>query len=150
MVKSPIVAYVPPGYALRDRQEGALILGFGGVDGQVALAYARSTELVDLVLPLTVHTGPPDAPSLSCTENRNGVEIPLAGGAATYHDGWWAPGDGYAAQWLPDGSVFHWGREDVHSVTVRTPNATLAVRGARSRGIGLDELCRVAASVTVG
>lgn len=149
MTNMLIVTYVPAGYVLRDRQEGALVLGFGGVDGQVALSYSQSRALSDLVFPLTVHLGPPASPPLACTENRPGVPISFGGRSGIHHDGWWAPGPGNDEQRLPDGSVFHWSRENVHSVTVQTPTATLAVRGSRTRGINVDELRRVAGSVSV-
>jgi hypothetical protein len=142
-------SYVPSRYSLvNDVRGGPINGGFGRAAEQVALFYALSWNDVDRASPLAIYATPSPAPSLQCTENRDGVELVVGDGRrGLYYDGIWMPGPGYDEQRLPGGVVFHWGRETTHSIQVDDGKVVIGVRGSRAKGIGLAELIRIANSI---
>jgi hypothetical protein len=141
-------SYLPSGYTLSQRVEGADAGGLGQSPNQVGLFYRRGTAQDDWHAPLAVFTGPPGASDLVATENHPGeaVDLGVPGITATYHDGMWTIGAG------PDqtqaGSVtLYWDTSTNHSITIRWSGGTAAIRGPKARGVGYDELTKMASSL---
>jgi hypothetical protein len=142
-------AYVPSGFRLAGQVIGRASFGFGSTEQQTALFYRRGSDYQDALLPLTVHVAPVATDAvLGSTELRPGtiVELDLRGVTALYHDGIWAPGPGDDEQGL-GGVVIHWDRSTVHSITVRTSQYMVGIRGPKYRGVDYSELARIARSL---
>lgn len=140
-------AYVPSGYKFFRTIVGDEASGFWGVRRQAATVYVRGAETM---YPLVAHVAREQGARLVGTEGRDGLGIDLGadGATAVYHDGWWAPGRGPDEQRA--GELFiHWDRADAHSITVNAGDRVFAVRGARSKGVSLDELVKVARSLPI-
>lgn len=114
---------------------------------QVALIYTRGPGVADWNTPLTVYSGPADAPDLVATERHAGqsLDIGIAGRQAVYHDGLWQRGPGTDEQ-TNGADVVHWDNSSVHSITIRTAGSTYAVRGPKN-SVGFDDLVRIAQSL---
>jgi hypothetical protein len=124
-------------------------LGFPSDPGQVSLVYARGAKDEDRLFPLTLHASSRKRARLIGTEQHRGRRIPLRGGRvhAMYHDGMWTLGHGADERRVAPGTVIHWDRSEVHSLTVLAKGRVFAIRGARSRGVELEDLVRTLESV---
>jgi len=141
-------SYIPNGYQFQRQREGVDAAGFGRDPHQVALLYTRGWQYEDWVYPLSIYIVPLGAAALAATEQHPSrrVDIGIPGAVAMYHDGLWASGLGEDELHL--GSVvLHWDRKAVHSITVHRGNHTYAVRGPKHRGVGFEELVKIAQSV---
>jgi hypothetical protein len=122
-------------------------MGFSGDATQVSLVYTRSWDPSEMLYPLTVHLSSDKEVALIGTEGGPGVRVNTQrGNEAIYHDGMWALGPGEDER-RAGGAVVHWRRGDAHSLTVRTDDLVVAVRGAPSRGVGVAALSRVLDSI---
>ena len=146
MIAGP--SYLPAGYEFSHRAEGARAGGLGSDPSQVGLFYRRGAALEDLRIPLAVYIGPPSAPDLVATDGRQGAEVDLGvrRTIAKYHDGLWMLGQG-EDEFDAGPVLLHWDRSTLHSVTVRWPGGTVAVRGPKARGVDYNELLKVARSL---
>jgi hypothetical protein len=81
------------------------------------------------------------------TENHPGeaVELGIPSSTAVYHDGLWSPGSGAMERDL-GGTRIHWDRSVAHSITVRTPDGTYAVRAPKEK-VGVAELVELVKSL---
>jgi hypothetical protein len=140
-------SYIPPGYELRRQINGEMAEGFGRDADQIALIYTRSWANEDWVFPLTVYVAGHPGRILVATEQHAGdvVKLSVPKVNAVYHDGMWAPGPGDDEQHVA-AAVFHWNRNEVHSITVVSQVKTYAVRGPRQRGVAFGELIKIAES----
>jgi len=140
--------FVPPEYSYRHTIEGPAATGFGRIQDQVALFYARGWSNDEMALPLVIHIGPAGAPALWATEGHSGTPIDIGFGetAAVYHDGLWSVGPGEDQSPSP-GVLLHWEKSSIHSVTARSSHGTYAVRGAKTMGVDTEDLIRVARSL---
>jgi hypothetical protein len=147
MVREPWPAYVPAGYRFAFKVVGEDAAGFWGSRDQVLLTYVSGS---DPALPLAVFAAADADAELLGTEQRDGVllDIGVADATAVYHDGIWQLGSGPEARQAGQ-VIVHWSRDDVHSITIAVDGTFYAVRGARSKGVSLDELARVARSLTL-
>lgn len=144
-------SYVPSGYSLSQRVQGVEAGGFGESSGQTGLFYRRGAALDDWLNPLTAYIGPSNAPDLVATENHPGQVVDLGAPEvnAVYHDGMWIIGQGQDQE--DAGATFlHWDTSAIHSITARWPTGMAAVRGPKGRGVGYDELVKVAKSLFAG
>jgi hypothetical protein len=141
--------HVPPGFKFRTEIRGETGLGFSGDPAQVGLIYARGRTDEDRLFPLTLHVSSRRRARLIGTEQHRGRRITLrrARAQATYHDGMWKLGHGPSERRVAPGTVIHWDSSDVHSLTLTAKGRVFAVRGARSRGIELQDLVRTLESV---
>jgi hypothetical protein len=142
-------SYVPDGYKLRSRIDGAAARAFGPNPDQVELIYTTGWQDDAWAYPLLVCLTPVGPATLAATERHPGqpTDIAVPGATAVYHDGLWALGPGEDERRLDPQSVIHWDRIVAHSVTVVWAGGVYAVRGAKTRGVGVDELVRVVKSL---
>jgi hypothetical protein len=140
--------YIPEGFRFRRKFHGDTGLGFPGERDQVTFVYTRPSDPTGLFYPLTVHVAGVGSLRLPGTEENPGRPVAIDGSAvrAVYHDGLWARGRGENERRFGT-EVLHWDRSDLHSLTLALPDRTLAVRGPRSRGVDVDELARILASL---
>lgn len=120
--------------------------GFLDDPSQATLVHTRGGQLQHWSSPLLVYVSQTPGQVLAGTEQRAGVAVDLgvAGVTATYHDGMWAQ-DGAAVATLGDEQSMYWSTSGPHSITVRTTDQTLAVRGPRD--VGVAELVKIARSL---
>jgi len=79
-----------------------------------------------------------------------GVPVNVNGKAATYHDGYWMPGPGPDQVSIADGKgSAHWGRDFVHSLTLRTGNGVIGLRCPRAVVPDLSGLTDILASIAL-
>jgi hypothetical protein len=145
--EAPRPTYIPHGYSYGFRIDGEAGPGFIRDPDQTVLIYTRSA--VDSTHPLMISLSPSRRLELMATEGHPGLPVALDSGAeAVYHDGLWSSGPGLDER--RDGDVVvHWDRSDAHSITVRTEDGVYGVRGARSRGVTVDELLKIANSLPI-
>ena len=141
--------HVPSGFKFRAEFRGETGMGFSGDPSQVSLVYARGMTADDRVFPLTLHVSSARHVRLIGTEEHEGsrVRLPRSRARATYHDGMWMLGPGPDQRRVAPGTVIHWDNSDVHSLTLAREGKVFALRGARRRGVGLEELVRTLESV---
>jgi hypothetical protein len=147
-VRTDTATYIPEGFRFRRKFHGDTGLGFPGERDQVTHVYTRSSDPTGIFYPLTVHVASAQGLRLPGTEENPGRPLLIDGSTAraVYHDGLWARGPGEDER--PFGEeVLHWDRSDLHSATLALPGRTLAVRGPRSRSVGISELTRILASL---
>jgi hypothetical protein len=139
-------SYLPEGFKLRRRIHGVAAAGFLDDPSQATLVHTRGGQLQHWSSPLLVYVSQTPGQVLAGTEQRAGVAVDLgvAGVTATYHDGMWAQ-DGAAVATLGDEQSMYWSTSGPHSITVRTTDQTLAVRGPRD--VGVAELVKIARSL---
>jgi hypothetical protein len=137
--------HVPAGFKFRAELRGATGFGFPGDASQLTFVYARTALDEDRLFPLTLSVSTATSARLVGTEQHRGtrIRLPHARSYATYHDGLWMLGSGADERVVGDSTTIHWDRSDVHSLTVRRGGRVYAVRGARSRGVGLEDLVRI-------
>jgi len=134
-------AYVPDGFSLRRRIPQGAEPGFGRIKDQTVLIYTTGWSDSDWNYPLVFYVALPGAPELVATEQRPGSRVELPGGlTGEYHDGIWVAQVDAHANFLG----MQWREGGTHSITVRTPRASLAVRGPRS--LATSELARMLSS----
>lgn len=143
--------YLPTGYELSLQGGGADSGGLGLDPNQIVFLYRRGGTAGtrdDWLHPLAVFFGPVGAPDLISTEEHanSQVDVGVPGVATVYYDGLWGLGPGQDQVQAGD-VVLHWDSSEIHSVTMRWAAGTAAVRGAKARGVGYDELIKIAASV---
>jgi hypothetical protein len=140
-------SYLPAGYRFRSTLRGQAAGGFAGTEEQVTHIYTRGAERDDFTNRLAVHLGTTDGP-LFGTEGHPGrpIELALDAALATYHDGMWMLGPGPDERQVGE-ILLHWDTSVAHSISVRFPRFSIAVRGARGRGVDLGELLRVSRSL---
>jgi hypothetical protein len=141
--------WIPDGYKLFRRVEGALFEGFPGDEQQAILMFGRGWRDVDAYRPLLIYlAGEISEPILFGTEEQAGSLLRLADGTeSVYHDGRWELGRGEGEAQTPSGGFVHWDTSEWHSITAVVQGRVFAVRGSRLNAVGLEELRRVADSL---
>lgn len=137
--------HVPSGFKFRGELRGATGFCFASDASQLTFVYARTALDEDRLFPLTLSVSTTSNARLVGTEQHRGTRVRLrhAGSYATYHDGMWMLGPGADERVVGDSTTIHWDRSDVHSLSLRRNGRVFAVRGARSRGVHLDDLVRI-------
>jgi hypothetical protein len=127
-------SYVPPGYTLRRRFDGADARGFGRTDDQCVLIYTSDWSDEAWHHALAVYQGHGGSLQLANTRGHAGerVDLGLADVQAIYHDGVWAPGPGPQQRTLGQALIVHWDSALAHSVTVRARDLVVAVQGPKT------------------
>ncbi len=146
----PTPSYLPSGYLLAERVDGAE--GFGSGPNQVSLFYRRSLQSDDVHYPLVVYIAPSGSAELAATEGgpSQPLDLNVPAVTAVYHDGMWAPGGGDSEKNIGGQTVIHWeGASGFHSITAHTATNTFGVRAPKNRGVGFDELVKVVRSLCV-
>ncbi len=138
-----------PGFRLFGEVQGVDAGEFWGSEEQVAIHYRRPGSPWGFVTEITACWDPNPARTLTGTNNGPAVPVNVNGRQATYHDGTWLPGSGPEQIDVVGGGKAHWGRELVHSLTMRTDRGVFAVRCPRDAVPGLSELVKIMASIDV-
>jgi hypothetical protein len=148
-------SFLPSGYSLSHRVEGAAAQGFGRAvehvglhfySDQLAYFFRNGTDKDAWVFPLIVFVGGDPSWSVTATENRPGtpIDVGMPRATAVYHDGLWSP---VAAANGEGKGRLGWVSEGVHSLTVSFPEFVWAVRGSRNHGVSREDLVRMAKSL---
>ena len=81
---------------------------------------------------ITICWAPQRNTMLTGTTNRVGTPVTVNGLSAIYHDGMWMPGPGpEQVRFEPDGMA-HWGRDLVHTITLKTSDGVYGLHAPRT------------------
>lgn len=150
-------SFLPTGYSISHQVEGGSAAGFGRALENIGLHF-HNDQLVYMfrtgsgkdawVYPLAVYAGGDPSWELTGTEHRRGrrIDIGIKGATAVYHDGLWSP---VAAAAGETHGRLEWVADGVHSLTVRFPHFVWAARGSRNHGVSLEDLVRMAKSLSI-
>ncbi len=140
---------IPAGFQLVGREQGIYAGEFWASDEQIAIRYRQPRKMWGLGSEITICWAPQRNVMLTGTTNRVGTPVTVNGLPATYHDGMWMPGPGpEQVTFEPDGMA-HWGRDLVHSLTLKTSDGVYGLRAPRSVVPHVDGLARIMSSVQV-
>ncbi len=140
---------VPKGFQLIGREQGISAGEFWGSDDQIAIRYRQPRTMWGLGSEITVCWTSQRNIMLTGTTNRVGMPVTVNGLPGTYHDGMWMPGPGPdEVRFEPNGTA-HWGRDLVHSITLKTSGGAYGLRAPRTLVPNLDDLIRIMSSVQV-
>ena len=138
---------MPQGFQLVGREQDIYAGEFWGSQEQIAIRYRQPRKMWGLGSEITVCWAPQRNIMLTGTTNRVGTPVTVNGLSGTYHDGMWMPGPGPdEVRFEPDG-IAHWGRDLVHSITLKTADGVYGVRAPRTIVPHLDGLVRIMSSV---
>ena len=132
---------------MRHRFEGEAAGGFHGAGReQVAFLHSPTATQARPSYPLMVYVTPKHDLALEGTQGRAGTPISIEkmGKVATYHDGIWHV-DGERVHLRAFALARQWHTEEVHSVTIHSPEGTVAVRAQRD--VAVNDLIKIAAAV---
>jgi hypothetical protein len=129
--------YVPPGYHFVRRWEGADSGNFPADSRQLTWEYLTACTQDAWTYPLLVSWVPSVGTTVTATEHHPGrsVDLGIAGVTAVYQDGWWGVG------------ATSWDSSAVNSITVNWSGGTYGIRGAKTRGVDLERLIKIARSM---
>jgi hypothetical protein len=138
---------VPEGFQLIGREQGISAGEFWGSEEQIAIRYRQPRTLWGLGSEITICWAPQRNIMLTGTTNRVGTPATVNGLTGTYHDGMWMPGSGPDEIRFEPNGIAHWGRDLVHSITLKTSDGVYGLRAPRTVVPHPDGLVSIMSSV---